>query len=181
VADDLHAPYALAHGQCAAWDGTELVCDLPPGHDPGERDHRGHVQFDGRGPFAVVWFDADHHRPAVVQGEQRTIVDGALIVPMTAAHKATEESMTERPVVNVNVNNPVGAQPYQGVTKPRKHKLRLDLAQYALPDTLDGQTEALAKLATLAAAHEVPSHHRVKLAVGFDGRLRTATFTWESP
>lgn len=68
VAELLRAPAGLQSGWCAAWDGTELVCDLRPGHAPAlPREHRGHVQINGRGPFRVVYFDADHHREPVME------------------------------------------------------------------------------------------------------------------
>ena len=76
MTDLLRAPYEAAHGQCAAWDGCELVCDLPPGHAPfrpNGLDHRGHPMVNGRG-FALVAWGADVEPVRIVEDRDRPAV-----------------------------------------------------------------------------------------------------------
>jgi hypothetical protein len=157
VSSPLRAPAGVNAGWCTVWDGTELVCDLKPGHEPGVRDHRGHVQIDGRGRFREVWFDVgDKTREAVV------------IPP------AVPPTMTEPTILDFK-EEPVPPTPAE--RRPRRLRLTLP-AEY--PQTLAGAIDALARLSTLAAAHEVPADAKLRLTLSMGGKITGGQFRWEA-
>jgi hypothetical protein len=173
----MKAPAGERAGWCAEWDGTELVCDLPPGHPPGVRDHRAHMQFDGAGAFHEVWFDADHGRSYVLPSR------GPAVNAAPAVPEAHETWMTTQTIRKTGQEDPMGPVQVQGgvpvgPTK-RTRRLRLTLPT-EFPQTLAGSIDALARLSTLAAAHDVPADAKLRLTLSMSGKITGGQFRWEA-
>lgn len=169
----------LNRGQCRAWDGTELVCDLPMGHPPAlPRDHRGHVLIDGRGPFNTVLFDADRRREPVreIPGPEPEVA-GAFDVPPRFAGVTPgdpEVPPVDRQWATVT---PLRDDP----PKPRKRKLRVPIAG-DFPRTIEGHLAAIARLSSAANGAGVPiTRAEMKLVLTLGGQVRAAWFRWEDP